>query len=277
MSRSEITIGLSVSLSGKFHLQGQQALQGARLWQSYMNAQGGIVVQNGEKRSVRLIWYDDRSQISGARKNVFRLLREDQIDILLGPYSSSLTMAVVEIAEEYKKVLWNHGGSSDEIFRHGRRYLVGMRARQVTTCERSRTGWLKSSRGSVEFVSCIQGEEHSDGRLRVGFWNRPWLRLASRSSLSQSTLPRKLRHHSWSLFDIDPEVVVLAVTFPDELGIMRTRQHWPRTVRVVAAVAAGIGDFSSELGQIADGVLGPSQWGPGVTLPNVTVRLRIGF
>jgi branched-chain amino acid transport system substrate-binding protein len=73
-----------------------------------------------------------------------------------------------------------------------------------------------------------------------------------------------------TLFDIDPEVVVLAVTFPDELGIMRTRQHWPRTVRVVAAVAAGIGDFSAELAQIADGVLGPSQWEPGVTFPNVT-------
>ena len=47
MSRPEITIGLSVSLSGKFHLQGQQTLDGARLWQSYINAQGGIVVQNG--------------------------------------------------------------------------------------------------------------------------------------------------------------------------------------------------------------------------------------
>src|SRR5450759_5641722 len=126
MSRPEITIGLSVSLSGKFHPQGQQALQGARLWQAYINAQGGIAVQNGEKSSVRLVWYDDRSQISFARKSVCQLLREDKIDILLGPYSSSLTMAVAEIAEEYKKVLWNYGGSSDEIFSHGRRYLVGI-------------------------------------------------------------------------------------------------------------------------------------------------------
>lgn len=110
MSRSEITIGLSVSLSGNFHLQGQQALQGARLWQSYINAQGGIVVQNGKKRSVRLIWYDDRSQTSFARKNVLQLLRDDQIDILLGPYSSGLTMAVVEIAEEYKNWLKSRAG-----------------------------------------------------------------------------------------------------------------------------------------------------------------------
>jgi hypothetical protein len=72
-----------------------------------------------------------------------------------------------------------------------------------------------------------------------------------------------------TLFDIDPEVVVLAVTFPDELGIMRTRQHWPSTVQVVAAVAAGVGAFSTDLAQTADGVLGPSQWEPGVTFPNI--------
>src|SRR6184192_1819093 len=125
-NKTEVAVGLSISLSGKFRLQGQQALQGIRLWQAYINAQGGIAVRTGEKRSVRLIWYDDRSQISFARKNVLQLLREDKIAILLGPYSSSLTMAVGEIAEEYKKVLWNYGGSSDEVFSHGRRYLVGI-------------------------------------------------------------------------------------------------------------------------------------------------------
>ena len=93
-SKREVTVGLSISLTGRFRPQGQQALQGIRLWQSYINAQGGIGVRNGEKRSVRLIWYDDRSQISFARKNVLQLLREDKIDILMGPYSSSLTMAV---------------------------------------------------------------------------------------------------------------------------------------------------------------------------------------
>jgi hypothetical protein len=35
------------------------------------------------------------------------------------------------------------------------------------------------------------------------------------------------------------------------------------------AVAAGIGDFSAELAQIADGVLGPSQWEPRVTFPSI--------
>jgi len=71
------------------------------------------------------------------------------------------------------------------------------------------------------------------------------------------------------LFGIDQEIVVLAGSFQDELAFMRTRHLWPSTVRKVAAVAAGLGDFSAELGQIADGVLGPSQWEPGVTFPNI--------
>ncbi len=81
MSRVDITVGLSVSLSGRFRLL-RAALQGFLLWQSYINAQGGIAVQNGEKKPVRLIWYDDRSQISCAGGNVTRLLREDQIEQL---------------------------------------------------------------------------------------------------------------------------------------------------------------------------------------------------
>ncbi len=266
MSRPEITIGLSVSLSGKFHPQGQQALQGARLWQAYINAQGGIAVQNGEKRSVRLIWYDDRSQISFARKNVFQLLRADHIDILLGPYSSSLTMAVAEIAEEHKKVLWNYGGSSDDIFSHGRRRLVGI-ASPASDYLRALPHWLTEEHPALRRICVLYSAGGTFGwQVARGILESVLVVAGQSVELVPINYDTILR----TLFDIDPEVVVLAVTFPDELGIMRTRQHWPGTVRVVAAVAAGIGDFSAELAQIADGVLGPSQWEPGVTFPNVT-------
>jgi branched-chain amino acid transport system substrate-binding protein len=272
MSKPEITIGLSVSLSGKFHPQGQQALQGARLWQAYINAHGGIAVQNGEKRSVRLIWYDDRSQSSFARKNVFQLLREDKIDILLGPYSSNLTMAVVEIAEaeEYKKVLWNYGGSSDDIFSHGRRCLVGI-ASPASDYLRELPHWLAEEHPALRRICVLYSAGGTFG-WQVARGILESLLVEAGQSVELVPINSSLENYDTilrTLFDIDPEVVVLAVTFPDELGIMRTRQHWPSTVRVVAAVAAGLGDFSAELAQIADGVLGPSQWEPGVTFPNI--------
>ena len=70
------------------------------------------------------------------------------------------------------------------------------------------------------------------------------------------------------LFGIAPEVVVLSGSFQDELSIMRTRHLWPHTVHAVVAVAAGVSAFSTEPAQIADGVLGSSQWEPGATFPN---------
>ena len=271
-NKTELAVGLSISLTGKFRPQGQQALQGIRLWQSYINAQGGIAVRNGEKRSVRLIWYDDRSQISFARKNVFQLLREHKIDILLGPYSSNLTMAVVEIAEaeEYKKVLWNYGGSSDDIFSHGRRCLVGI-ASPASDYLRELPHWLAEEHPALRRICVLYSAGGTFG-WQVARGILESLLVEAGQSVELVPINSSLENYDTilrTLFDIDPEVVVLAVTFPDELGIMRTRQHWPSTVRVTAAVAAGLGNFSAELAQIADGVLGPSQWEPGVTFPNI--------
>ena len=123
-SKQEITVGLSISLTGRFSPQGQQALAGIRLWQSYLHAQGGIACSAHGQLPLRLIYYDDQSRLSRAQQHALRLLREDRVDVLLGPYSSGLTLAVAQVAEEHKKLLWNHGGSSDEIFNRGLRCLV---------------------------------------------------------------------------------------------------------------------------------------------------------
>jgi branched-chain amino acid transport system substrate-binding protein len=250
-NKTEVAVGLSISLTGRFRLQGQQALQGIQLWQSYINAEGGIAVRDGEKRSVRLIWYDDRSQIRVARNNVFQLLREDQIDVLLGPYSSSLTMAVAEIAEEHKKVLWNHGGSSDDIFSNGRRYLVGI-ASPASDYLRALPHWLAEEHPALRRICVLYSARGTFG-WQVARGILESVVVVAGQSVELVPINSSLENYDTilrTLFDIDPEVVVLAVAFQDELGIMRTRQHWPSTVRVVAAVAAGLGDFSAELAQI---------------------------
>ncbi len=63
-SRQEILLGLSISLTGRFSAQGRQALDGLRLWQSYVNGRDGITLgQNGPRR-VRVVFYDDQSLAS---------------------------------------------------------------------------------------------------------------------------------------------------------------------------------------------------------------------
>lgn len=269
-NKTEVTVGLSISLSGRFHPQGQQALQGICLWQSYINAQGGMALHNGAKRPVRLIWYDDRSQISAARTNARKLLREDQIDILFGPYSSSLTMAVAENAEEYKKVLWNYGGTSDEIFRHGWRYLVGI-ASPASDYLRTLPPWLAEEHPTLRRICVFYSDRGTFGwQVTRGILES----VSATAGQSVELVPINSPIQNYdvvlrTLFDIDPEVVVLAAALPEELGIMRTRPRWPSTVRAVVGVAAGVHAFSTELAQTADEVFGPSQWEPGVNFPDI--------
>lgn len=270
MNALEITVGFSISLSGKFQLQGRQALQGFLLWQSYINAQGGIAIRDGENRSVRLIWYDDHSRIGCARENVVRLLRADQVDILLGPYSSSLAMSAAEIAEEQKKILWNYGGSSDETFSHGRRYLVGI-ASPASDYLRELPRRLADEFSGLNRICVLYSGSGSFG------WQVARGILRSAFTVGRHTVHLVPLNVPWENHDtilgilsgIGPEIVVLAGSFQDELSLMRTRSRWTSTVRVVAAVAAGLRDFSTELEEIADGVLGPSQWEPGVRFPDI--------
>ena len=123
-SGREIKVGISMSLTGPFALQGQHAFDGIRLWESHINAREGIACNTQGQRHVRLVVYDDQSRVRLAQENARRLLEQDRVDILLGPYSSALTIGVAQVAEEHGKLLWNHGGASDKMFSLGHRHVV---------------------------------------------------------------------------------------------------------------------------------------------------------
>ena len=261
LNQGEIKVGLSVSNSGRFQLQGRQALNGILLWQSYANSHGGILV-DGDAHFVRVIWYDDEGRLSRARENVLRLLQSDRVDILLGPYSSHLTMAAAEIAEDRKKILWNYGGTSDEIFGHGWQYIAGI-ASPASNYFRALPHWLRRMDPELQRICVLYSAKGTFGRQV----NRGVTESAQETgqSVHAVALERPVEDCVAALSAIraaKPEAVILAGSLHDELALLRTRVHWPRAVRIVACVAAGMNGFFGSLGADAEGVLGPSQWEP---------------
>ncbi len=262
-SEPEIVVGLSISLTGQFAQQGQQALAGIRLWQFYVNAHGGIPLGTQSRRTVRLVYYDDQSRSSLARQNALRLLQQDRVAVLFGPYSSVLTLTVAEIAEEHRKLLWNHGGSSDDISNRGYRYLVST-ASPASDYLRGLPNWLARTSPSLKRI-CIAhsargtfGPQVARGLLEAA----RALGVHSVETVPLSPPPETTDAVVRELLSLRHEVLVLAATFQDEVGLLRTRPLWPDTIREVAAVAAGVQAFYQELDIAAEGVVGPSQWEP---------------
>jgi branched-chain amino acid transport system substrate-binding protein len=263
-SRQEILVGLSISLTGRFSAQGRQALDGLRLWQSYVNGRDGIAIGQDGPRRVRVVFYDDQSRVSLALENALRLLRQDHVDALFGPYSSGLTMTVAEVAHEHGRVLWNHGGSSDEICNRGWQHLVGIPTpaseylRDLPRCLERHAPALRnicivhSGRGT--FASHV-----ARGVVQAAT-SEYSAQLISYSALDVDVLLRRL-HAS------QPEILVLAGSFEQEIQIMRARRRWPASIRAVASVAAGVQPFHDELGRAAEGAIGPSQWEAHASFP----------
>src|SRR3989442_3233897 len=256
-SKREILIGLSISLTGRFSAQGRQALDGLWLWQSYVNGQDRITIRQAAPQPVRLVFYDDQSRASLARANAHRLLRQDRVDALFGPYSSDLTMTVAEVAHEQGRVLWNHGGSSDEILNRGWQHLVSTPT-PASDYLRDLPGWLERQAPTLRRICIVHSSRgtfasHVARGVAHAAASEYSVQLMSYSVLDVDVLVRELRA---SL----PEVLVLAGSFEQEIQIMRARQRWPASIQVVAAVAAGVHAFHDELGRAAGGVIGPSQW-----------------
>ena len=71
-SMTVLAVGAALSQTGMYALQGQQALQGLRLWVEETNAQGGLFIPELRRAvSLQLIAYDDHSR----RADVEQLLR----------------------------------------------------------------------------------------------------------------------------------------------------------------------------------------------------------
>ena len=109
---------MPASLTGQFKSQGRQGLAGLQAWARDANAK--------TSNSFHVVHYDDASDQSTVREITRRLIVEDRVDILIGPYSSVLTFSAAEGAEQHGKLLWNQGGASDDVYRQGYRWAVGI-------------------------------------------------------------------------------------------------------------------------------------------------------
>lgn len=210
---------------------------------------------------LRLIAYDDQSRADQARENILRLLREDGVDVLLGPYSSGLTMAVAPIAEEHKKILWNHGGTSDALFRQGWRFLVSV-ASPASDYLRCLPEWLKHQSDRFRRIVILQSAAGTfaaevargiiDAAQSLGFDPVEIIRFPSPLENVGSLIEDERVYGA--------DALVIVGRFQDDITIIKQRRRFPVTVKALAAVAAGVQAFGDEVGTDAESVIGPSQW-----------------
>lgn len=116
-----IRIGASVSQTGVYAVPGQNQLRGYKLCVKHMNEKGGVL-----GRRLELVIDDDGSSLGTAVHLYEKLITQDKVDLVLGPYSSPISDAVADVSEKYQMPMVAPIAAATEIYRKGRKFVFSM-------------------------------------------------------------------------------------------------------------------------------------------------------
>ena len=117
-AQDTIKIGVTEPLTGAFAASGNYVAQGAKMAEDHINAAGGVL---GKK--IQLIIEDNKSNPTESVGTVEKLTQKDKVPVLMGAWSSTLTLAVMPKLEEYGVPMIVETSSSGKITTSGNPYI----------------------------------------------------------------------------------------------------------------------------------------------------------
>src|SRR6266542_4299770 len=120
-----LLFGAPISLTGSTAKEGSLTRDGYDLWRDTYNNAGGINV-GGKHYKIETKYYDDASNAQQAATLAEKLIKEDKVNFLLGPYGTSPTLQVSTVAEKNKMPMIEGNGAAESIFSQGYKYTFGV-------------------------------------------------------------------------------------------------------------------------------------------------------
>ena len=118
-SGDPVKVGASLPLTGEFSEPGKAARQGYEVWEAMVNESGGLI----DGRPVEMVIKDDQSNQNTIVADYNALISQDQVDLLLGTFSSLLNLPASAVAERNRMLFVEPAGGAPELFDRGFRFL----------------------------------------------------------------------------------------------------------------------------------------------------------
>jgi branched-chain amino acid transport system substrate-binding protein len=260
-----ITLGSAISLTGKYSQEGKNAKDGYDLAVKRINEQGGVKV-GGKTYKLQVKYYDDESTPARTAQLLERLIRQDGVQFVLGPYSSGTTKAAAPITEKHRIPMVEAEGASRSLFTQGYKYLFAV----LSTSEQ----YLKSAIDLAAEVAKRQGKKPGDVRIAMAFENDPFsldvragvVEDAKRYGMDiviDDKLPRDLSDMTATLTKVKalkPDLLLVSGHTKGATTAARQISEMNVKVPLVAMTHCESADLVGKFGSNAEGILCPTQW-----------------
>ena len=260
-AQSPLRIGASLSLTGTYAKPGLYGREGYALCQKHLNEGAGVL-----GRPIEFVTYDDRSDPQTGVRLYEKLITEDRVEVVLGPYSSAITESVANVAEKYRKLLLAPLGAAGSIWEKGRRYVIMM----VSPAEVYLEGLLDmAARNGLKSVALIYEDTlfpKTSMKGAVASARKRGLEI-----VFQEAYPKAQTDFAALLTKIKairPDVLAAATHFDDVVAITRQMKELDVNVKMFGTTVGGdLPEFYKALGRTGEYVYGASQWEPSLAYP----------
>lgn len=253
-----IKIGASLSLSGDYARVAQDQQEAYELWVEQTNEEGGLL-----GREVELIVYDDQSTPETGARLYERLINEDEVDLLMGPYSSAVSGGMMPIAERYEMVNIAPMASSDELFEQGFTWSFQV----ITPASLYLQGALEIMKDEGLTTFAYIGEDTAfpsalmDGLAEETELEMVFNQLYPKGTTDFTSLIAQIE-------SAQPDAVFGGTYAEDAIAITRQMQEQGVSADIVAlTVGAAENEYAESVGDGAQHIMGASHWEPQLDTP----------
>jgi branched-chain amino acid transport system substrate-binding protein len=261
----EIVIGSAISLTGKYAANGVHAKNGYEYAILKIKESGGVKV-GGKCYNFRVIYYDDESKGDRGATLAERLISQDGVQYMLGPYSSGMTKAIAPVTEKYKIPMVEAEGASRSLFNKGYKYIFAV----LSTSEQ----YLASAVALAAEKAVENGRTASSVKVAIAVENDPFS-LDIRAGVSNDAarygmkviidekLPRDLSDMSAILTKVKllkPDLLIISGHTKGALTAVRQIGEKNIKVPMIAITHCEAADVTGNFGDTANDILCATQW-----------------
>ena len=260
-----IVLGSAISFTGKYSTGGIHAKNGYTMAVDFINERGGIKV-GGKTYKFKILYFDDESSPGHTALLVEKLIKENGIQYLLGPFSTTMSAAAAPVTEKYKIPMIMAGSASRSLFSEGYSYIFTV----LSTAEQ----YFRSSVALAAKIGKKNGKKPTDVTVAMAFEDDVFsqdVRVSVKEDIKRhgltividENLPRDLSDMTSTLTKVKslkPDVLLVSGHSKGATTAARQIKEMKIKTPLVAISHCESSKMINKFGGAVEGILCPTQW-----------------
>jgi branched-chain amino acid transport system substrate-binding protein len=256
-----ITLGSSISLTGKYATNGLHTQRGYDYAVDVINNSGGVKV-GGKTYKLAVKYYDDESTPARGAQLVERLIQQDGIEFMLGPYSSGMTKAIAPVSEKFGVPMVEAEGASRSLFTQGYKYLFAVlsTSEQYLSTAIELAAQASSDPSSVRVAMAFESDPFSMD-VRAGVVDA--IKKYGMKTVIDDQLPADLSDMSTTLTKVKalkPDILIVSGHSKGAATAARQINEMKINIPMIAMTHCEAAKVQEKFAKAANGFLCPTQW-----------------